>query len=190
MLSILVTIVVFTLLSTFLFSWFNYRYKSLNDNLEATYDWCRDNEISVIFDSGLKDKLQVSSSYFDLAVNLIYSLADETAPGMFDSYTASMSCSLDSLHYAPQIETFSVTFITLQQDVYNFLADCLILGRLPSNKTELLYFSHNSSNPIYDLGDKVGLQVVKYDTSYVQNFTIVGILDDFSYDFYQRGYSN
>ncbi|HUU78666.1 MAG TPA: ABC transporter permease [candidate division Zixibacteria bacterium] len=188
--TILASIIIFTLLSTFLLTWFNYRYKSFYNTVEYSYDWCRDGEISVIYGSGLEEKLQESHSYFDLAVNEVHSIVDEIAHGMFDKYTASMYCLIDSIQYYPLTQSYSAGLLTLQQEAYEFLAENLIEGRMPSSKTELIYRSCNNTNPIYNLGDKVGLKVEYFETLFIQNFTIVGIIGDFSNNFYQEGFSN
>lgn len=183
--AIIISIIIFTLLSSFLLTWFNYRYRFFY-NAEASYDWYRDNQTSVTYTTGLEEKINESSFNFDLAVDEIYSTANAIASGLFDNYTASMYSFLDSVKYSPLTQSYSASLFTLQQEAYEFLADNLIEGRMPNNKTELIYRSFNTSNPIYNLGEQVGLQV----ESFVQNFTIVGILGDFLHSFYQEGYSN
>ncbi|MBN1329875.1 MAG: hypothetical protein JXA54_10410 [Candidatus Heimdallarchaeota archaeon] len=186
--TLIVSVIVFSLLTTFFLTWFNYRYNFFYST-EANYDWRRDNNISVIFSKGLEEKLQVSNSYFNLAVNEIYSAVNDIAPGMFNLYTASMYCQIDSIKYNP-LETYSAGLYTLHQEAYNLLVDNLIEGRMPNNKTELVYRSSNPSDSNYLLEEQIGLEVVAYEECYVQNFTIVGILGNFSNSFYQEGYSN
>jgi len=188
-LTIIVSIIVFTLLSTFLLTWFNFRYNSFT-NTEASYDWRRDNKNSVTFNVGLDEKLRAPSFNFELAVGEIYSKTDEIASGMFEIYTASMHCLIDSVKYSPLTQSYPASFMTLQQEAYEFMTENLIEGRLPNNASELIYCSGNMSHPLYYLGELVGLQIISDDTPFTQNFTIVGIIDNLANRFYQEGYSN
>lgn len=184
----IISIIVFTLLSSFLLTWFNYRYISFS-NAEAAYDWRKNDEISVWYTSGLEDNISDNSFNFDLAIEEIYNTTTLIASGLFNNYSASLYCRIDSIKYSPLIQTYSASLYTLQLEVYNFLVDNLIVGRMPTNKTELIYRPSNASSPAYNLGDQVGLQVVADDIPFVQNFTIVGVLGEFLYSFYREGYS-
>ncbi len=185
--SVIISVILFTLLSTFLLTWFNYRYKSFQ-NHESTYEWYNDNQISIIYSSifDLKDN---PNSFLDLAINEIHSTLDTLASKIFDNYTTSMYYEMESLNY-PLNQTYDASLLTLQQEVYNVLANSLIDGRLPNNESELLYYSNDLTSPVYQLGDKLGLQITRDEISYVNNFTIVGIIDSFSYNLYQNGFSN
>ncbi|MHA1307570.1 MAG: FtsX-like permease family protein [Candidatus Heimdallarchaeota archaeon] len=188
-LTIIVSIIVFTLLSTFLLTWFNFRYNSFT-NTEASYDWYRDNRNSITFSVGLDEKLREPTFNFEFAVGEIHSKANEIASGMFEKYTASMYCLIDSVKFSPLNQSYSASFMTLQQEAYEFMTENLIDGRLPNNASELIYCSSNMSNPLYYLGEQVGLQIISDDIPYTQNFTIVGIINNLANSLHLEGYSN
>ncbi|MBK5115253.1 MAG: hypothetical protein JJE41_16630, partial [Candidatus Heimdallarchaeota archaeon] len=185
--SVIISLILFALLSTFLLTWFNYRYKSFQ-NHESTYDWYNDNQISIIY-SSIFDLKDDPNSFLDLAINEIHSTLDTLASNMFDNYTISMYYEMESLNYLFN-QTYDASLLTLQQEVYDVLANSLIDGRLPNNESELLYYSNDLTSPVYQLGYKFGLQITRDEISYVNNFTIVGIIDSFSYNLYQNGFSN
>ncbi len=188
LISTLVSIIIFTLLLTFLLTWFNYRYTSFQ-NYEEAHDWYNNNEISVIYDSGFKDGMINVSSYLDLAVDEIYSTVDGIASDMFDNYTASMYYRMESVNYNLENQTYDTSLMTFQQEVFEILTNNLIEGRIPNNKSELIYYSSDLSSPVYQLGDQLGLYATEGETFHLQNFTIVGIVDSVENKLYKHGFS-
>jgi len=186
--SVTINIILFTLLSTFLFTWFNYRYKSF-ENYKTTYDWNNDDKISIrcynIFNLNGDTEL-----YFDLAIDELQTTLNAVRTNMFDNYTVLMNYILDSIDYNNANQIYTANLITLHQEAFDVLTNRLIEGRLPNNTSELLYYSSDLLSPIYQLGDQVGLQSTKDEITYNQNFTIVGVIDSVSYNLYQNGFSS
>ncbi|HUT81335.1 MAG TPA: FtsX-like permease family protein [Candidatus Bathyarchaeia archaeon] len=186
--SVIISIILFTLLSTFLFTWFNYRYKSFQ-NYDESYDWYNDSDTSIryyaIFDLGDDAEL-----YLDLAIDELQTTLNAVKTDMFDNYTVLMNYILDSIDYNDANQIYTANLITLHQEAFDVLTNRLVEGRLPNNTSELLYYSSDLLSPIYQLGDQVGLQSTKDEITYNQNYTIVGVIDSVSYNLYQNGFSN
>ncbi|MFW9921794.1 MAG: hypothetical protein ACFFDW_00705 [Candidatus Thorarchaeota archaeon] len=184
--SVIVSVILFTILTTFLLTWFNYRYKSFQ-NYESSYDWYDDNEISITYQ--IFDLKNNPNLFLDLATSEIHSVLDTLATNMFDNYTALMYYEMESLNYLSN-QTYDMSLLTLQHEAYEVLTNSLIAGRLPTNESELLYYPNDLTTQIYELGDNIGLQITSDETTYIRNFTIVGIINHFSYNLYQNGFSN
>ncbi|MBN1330938.1 MAG: hypothetical protein JXA54_15810 [Candidatus Heimdallarchaeota archaeon] len=186
-LTVITSIIIFTLLTTFLLTWFNYRYKYFSNSVEL-YDWQKDDEISVSYYDSFNNKIQENSDYFNLAINEMLSFTDKIAPGMFTNFTACLFDQIFSLQYTPLIKSFKTLFVTFQQDVYEFIGENLIEGRMPNNKFEVVYRPNDITTPTYQLGDEIGL-LSPDQASPSNNFTIVGIVGDLLTSFHQAGYS-
>ncbi len=186
LISVLVSFFLFLLLTTFLLTWFNYRYKSF-ENYYTDYDWYDDSRVSIdTRDLNLRND---TDTYLALAVDELHATLDDLAAGMFDNYTALMYYQMESINYN-LTQIYDASLSTLQQEAFDILTTRFVEGRLPYNGSELIYYPSDLSSPNYQVGDQLGLQVTTGGTSYIHNFTIVGIIDSVSHTLYQNGFSN
>ncbi|NHK32823.1 MAG: FtsX-like permease family protein [Asgard group archaeon] len=186
LISVLVSFFLFLLLTTFLLTWFNYRYKSF-ENYYTDYNWYNDNRVSISTrDLSLKND---TDTYLALAIDELHATLDDLAAGMFDNHTASMQYKMESINYN-LTQIYDASLLTLQQEAFDILTTRFVEGRLPYTESELIYYPSDLLSPNYQIGDQLGLQVTIDETSYTHNFTIVGIIDSVSHTLYQNGYSN
>lgn len=186
LISVLVSFFLFLLLTTFLLTWFNYRYKSF-ENYYTDYDWYDDSRVSI--STRYLSLKNDTDTYLALAVDELHATLDDLAAGMFDNYTASMQYKMESINYN-LTQIYDASLLTLQQEAFDILTTRFVEGRLPYTESELIYYPSDLLSPNYQIGDQLGLQVTMDGTSYTHNFTIVGIIDSVSHTLYQNGYSN
>lgn len=186
LISVLVSFFLFLLLTTFLLTWFNYRYKSF-ENYYTDYDWYDDSRVSI--STRYLSLKNDTDTYLALAVDELHAILDDIAAGMFDNYTALMRYKMESINYN-LTQIYDASLLTLQQEAFDILTTGIVEGRLPYTESELIYYPSDLLSPNYQIGDQLGLQVTMDGTSYTHNFTIVGIIDSVSHTLYQNGYSN
>ncbi len=187
--TVLTSIIVFTLLTTFLMSWYNYQYKSFIDNIESRPNWRQDNSISIKMNVD-RENFEQYSNYFDLVVNETMEFLNEEAPGLVTSYTPVLT--VEFMNYYNLSEEFYeyIELLGIGGEANSLLPQCLVEGRLPENANEILYLPGNSSEYNYALNDTIHLKVSEHYMAENQNFTVTGIIDNVVNIFYNAGFSS
>jgi len=188
--TILTGIVVFILLTAFFMSWFNYRYDSFYNYVEEQNDWYLDGNMGARTDNVRRTLLGIYGvNYLDLVTQEIYDYIETTIPGIINKSTASLHTLLYNFQYYPAIEHLPVKFMCVDNEASNAYSNCLKEGRLPTNRSELLYYPGNVTQPLWSLNDIVNIKPQNNIATIGQNFTVVGILDNVVTAFHRSGFS-
>ncbi len=171
-------------------SWYSYQYKSFMDHIENRDDWRQDNMLSIRINDVSLSYFEQNSNYFDLAVNEAMEFIDEKAPDLVKSYTPVMTAGFLNFQNISESDYNVTELLGIGGEPISLLPQCLIEGKIPENTHEILYLPSNRSKPLYAVNDTIHLKNSDFLFSEVQNFTVVGILDNLLNVFYKAGFSS
>jgi len=185
--TLLTSIILFVILSAFLMTWFSYRYRSFNDNIETRNPWRKDGFTSFSESSVRTVPFSLGDSYFVNEITSVKNTLNLIAPDIFSNYTAALSTKVyfyenDSL----PVHRFNV--VTLDNLSYNILSNSLTDGRVPVNTSEVLYYKQNT-NVTFTINDTLGIKGIQSTSAYTQNVTVVGTIENVEEVLYTNGLS-
>lgn len=188
-LTIITSVLAFTLLISFLMAWFNYQNNYFIKTVER--DWYDDGYYSIDLIGMTTSDLSEYPDYFNLLKNEAINKVQEIMPYSVKNYTAAMAA---AFFYFPNISELGDFYfkkvLGIAENQIELLSSNLINGRLPKNETEILYLTNNITHPLLAVNDTVHLKVNSAPNAEGGNYTISGILYNTHLDFYNAGFSS
>ncbi|MBN1328605.1 MAG: hypothetical protein JXA54_03940 [Candidatus Heimdallarchaeota archaeon] len=178
----------FLIFSTIILVSFSLYQDSFYTYIETDRDWLNDNKISVISDGAIEYPEILTSNFLMKGIDEVESKLDEIMPNVLKSSTGVLEITLNNfIFYNKYNEICLSTFddISLKQVKNNVL-----LGRLPENKTEILYYDALNQS-LFGVGDILNLtgRIIYNDYPIITHCQIVGIVRDLELVFYNNNLS-
>ncbi|HUT79708.1 MAG TPA: ABC transporter permease [Candidatus Bathyarchaeia archaeon] len=178
----------FLMFSTIILVSFSLYQDSFYKYLETNHDWLNDNEISVISDGGIEDSESLASNFLMKGINEVEGKLDEIMPNVLKSSTGVLEIDLPNfISYNKYNQIYLSTFDDNSQ---NIIENNLFSGRLPENRTEILYYDALNQS-LFDIGDILNLtgRIVYNNYPIITSCQVVGIINDLESVFYNNNLS-
>jgi len=204
LLSIISGTIIFLILTGLVMIVYTYRFQAFLTYQEDKGDWYNNGQLSVSTNYRQTFRFTIEDGYFENITQEFLNLVSDIVPNIkVTSYTTAFSAEVYSFNSTiPRSPWLLQEIMTLDNRAYSVLADCLIDGRLPENKNELLWQKNSETD--LALYDSVKIYGVPQLNSHPKIYTIVGIVDNvqntfrqaelstdvFNWHFESIGYSN
>ncbi|NHK30802.1 MAG: ABC transporter permease [Asgard group archaeon] len=176
-LSIISGALVFLTITSLIMVVYTHRFKEFQEFESDYYDWFNDGLHSVSTNFVEGSPIILENDSFTQFVDSFRSLVNDIAPDIkTDNYTAAISTQVYTFNLSLQIEPFNHEFLVFDNRSYQVIADNVVEGRLPQNRTELLCFRRAES--VISLNETIELYTIDQRSSPKTNYTIVGIIDE------------
>ncbi|MBN1329038.1 MAG: hypothetical protein JXA54_06150 [Candidatus Heimdallarchaeota archaeon] len=187
LLSIISGTIIFLILTGLVMIVYTHRFQSFQSYQEDRINWYDDGYLSV---SSLYDRssiMSIDSNYFNNIKQDFVNLASNLIPNVdVKNYTVTFSTQFYT--FEPGIpESLSQEIMVFEDNVYEVITNCLIEGRLPIDKYEILWSRNNQTN--LAINDTLSLHGNNQRNSPYNNYTIVGIVDNIKPAFIQANVS-
>ncbi|NPE09220.1 MAG: hypothetical protein GNW80_13120 [Asgard group archaeon] len=188
-LTILTASLIFILLTTFSIVWYNNREQAFQEYHQRS-DWYDDAAISAYRSTVTSGEPDYSLSDITELLSSMKSTLNSIAPNlMTNNYSWLYAFQVYENQYNPILNN-AYGYYTISDVMYELILGNLISGRMPTNMSEVLYYTESASSPIFEINDTVNLNTA--GTMYPitnQQVTIVGIVSNLDVLFHQAGYS-
>lgn len=189
LITILTAALIFLALTSFFMIWYNYRYNSFFSYIDKNHNWNSDKDISIYGETYYHGPVNLEDDYLNKGIAEVTTKLEELVPNIQGKTTSSLRINL----YANNSEDDYTEYIldTFDANATSIIESNLLQGRMPENYTELLYYRTNTTSElgINDIilfsGEDLWVNVNRTFT----NYTIVGIVENLDWYFYQDGYS-
>jgi hypothetical protein len=176
-LSVISGALIFLTITSLIMVVYTHRFNEFQEFETDYYDWYNDGLYSVSTNFVQSNPIHPENDSSKQFVNSFQTLVNDIAPDIItDDYCAAISNQVYTFNLSLQIEPFSHEFLTFDNRSYQVIADNVVEGRLPQNKTELLCFRRPAS--VVSLNDTVELYTIDQRSSPSTNYTVVGIVDE------------
>ncbi|HUT82833.1 MAG TPA: FtsX-like permease family protein [Candidatus Bathyarchaeia archaeon] len=174
-LSIISGTIIFLVLTGLVMIVYTHRFQAFQAYQEEKVDWYNDGFLSVSCLHDQTSTMTISSNYIGNVTQDFVNLASGLIPNVkLTNYTTAISAQFHSFEVELP-ESLSQEIITFEDNVYNVLSNCLVEGRLPTEKHELLWYNNNVTG--LALNDTIELRGNSQRNSPSYNYTIVGIIN-------------
>ncbi len=187
LITIITGVILFLALTTFFVSWVTYRYNSFYSFIE-TKDWLDDNRLSYATQTSKYGELEIDQNFMDTQVSYVQTRLNHIISGIGEKYTTAVSLQFRYYEFN-ETDTLNIKFMAFDNSTENILEDSLVEGRLPVFSNEVLFYRKNGSIPI-TLNDDITLGHNSSATSFVNNYTVIGIVENVDSAFYQNNRSS
>ncbi len=187
--TILTGTLIFLALTLLFTTWFSYRYNFFFNYMDTNYDWRNDIRISYVDSQEKTTTIDLPSFYFSFQINHNKGILDSIIPDVSSDFTAALSSQLYTLTNETEEIWFNNNLMTFDNNSQVSLTHALVEGRIPVNTSEIVYLKQNATSPIA-INDTIPFYGERLNSDTLQNFTVVGIVENLENFFYIDGFSS
>ncbi len=187
--TILIGAIIFLALTSFFMIWYSHRYNSFFSYIDQNHDWLDDNKTSIYSEEYLYGRYSIDTNYLFKAITEVSSKLEEIIPNVQRSSCGRLTLSL--YNNISVLEHDEYHLRTFDENITNIIIENVIVGRIPENYTELIYYKATSDSK-YNISDIIELSGIKSDllSNYNPiNYTVVGIVNILDAKLYNKGLS-
>ncbi|MFW9924533.1 MAG: FtsX-like permease family protein, partial [Candidatus Thorarchaeota archaeon] len=180
LLSILCGFLLFLVITSLCMIVYVYRYNSFT-NYRQSFSWFNDGKISIQANDIRFGNVSIDDNHLSEVVTDFKLLLSDIVPEYeINNYTAAISAQIYS--YEPEVPVepwFNHEIMTLDDRSFTQLNNTLSQGRLARNSSEVVFIRTNSYAN-YNISDVITLYNIKDTNTTPLNFTIVGIIENYT----------
>ncbi|HUT79710.1 MAG TPA: hypothetical protein VMZ29_00795 [Candidatus Bathyarchaeia archaeon] len=186
--TILIGTIIFLALTSFLMTWYSYRYNVFFSYMDQNHDWFDDDVGSVSGMDFIYESYVINTNLLSKAINEVTKKIDTIMPNV--QRTSNGRLRLDLYNKIADQEYNEYNLLTFDASITKLIEDNIIDGRMPQNYTELIYYKSTSESK-YNISENLELSgmfpnLLEYNPI---NYSIVGIVNNLDAKLYYNGLS-